>query len=176
MSIQEDLKNDTYTNRYNAAGDLIVPGYTFDKVATDSTVVQPGWIPRPTDQRVNVAFFFQDEMPNVPTLKVHLNVNFGTGVPFGPPDNTRYADTLRTTLYRRVDIGFSKQLLGAKGQEKHGFLGKIDNMWVSLEVFNLLNINNTISHTWITSVDGRQYSIPDYLTPRRYNLKLIAWF
>jgi len=25
-------------------------------------------------------------------------------------------------------------------------------------------------------VDGRQYSIPDYLTPRRFNLKLIAWF
>ncbi|MGV3638241.1 MAG: TonB-dependent receptor [Flavobacteriales bacterium] len=176
MSIQEDLFNDSYTKRYNADGDLIVPGFTFDQVAVDSTVITPGWIPRPTDQRVNVAFFFQDEMPRVPTLKVHLNVNFGTGVPFGPPSATRYADTLRTTLYRRVDIGFSKQLLGAKGQEKQGFLGHINNMWVSLEVFNLLNINNTITHTWIESVDGRQYSIPDYLTPRRYNLKLIAWF
>ncbi|HRH70242.1 MAG TPA: carboxypeptidase regulatory-like domain-containing protein [Flavobacteriales bacterium] len=176
MSTQEDLYNDSYTNYYNAAGELITPGYTFDQVAVDSTVVYPGWIPRPTDQRVNVAFFFQDEMPGIPTLKVHLSTNFGTGVPFGPPNQTRYADTLRTTLYRRVDIGFSKQLLGAKGQEKQGFLGKIDNMWVSLEVFNLLNINNTITHTWIESVDGRQYSIPDYLTPRRYNLKLIAWF
>lgn len=176
MSIQEDLFDDQYTNRYNAAGDLIVPGFTFDRTATDSTVVRPGYIPRPTDQRVNVAFFFQDEMPRVPTLKVHLSVNFGTGVPFGPPNATRYADTLRTTLYRRVDIGFSKQLLGAKGQEKQGFLGSINNMWVSLEVFNLLNINNTISHTWIQSVDGRQYSIPDFLTPRRFNLKLIAWF
>ncbi|HQW05961.1 MAG TPA: carboxypeptidase-like regulatory domain-containing protein [Flavobacteriales bacterium] len=176
MSIQEDLLQDSYTKRYNADGDLIVPGYTFDQRAVDSTVVNPEWIPRPTDQRVNVAFFFQDEMPGIPTLKVHLNVNFGTGVPFGPPDLTRYADTLRTTLYRRVDIGFSKQLLGAHGQEKQGFLGAINNMWLSLEVFNLLNINNTISHTWIQSVDGRQYSIPDYLTPRRYNLKLIAWF
>lgn len=176
MSIQEDLYNDSYTKRYNAAGDLIVPGYTFDQVAVDSTVITPGWIPRPTDQRVNVAFFFQDEMPSMPTLKVHLNVNFGTGVPFGPPSANRYSDTLRTTLYRRVDIGFSKQLLGAKGQEKQGFLGKIHNMWVSLEVFNLLNINNTITHTWIQSVDGREYSVPDYLTPRRYNLKLIAWF
>ena len=176
MSIQEDLQSDQYTKRYNSEGDLIVPGFTFDQVATDSAVVKPGWIPRPTDQRVNVAFFFQDEMPKVPTLKVHLSLNFGTGVPFGPPNATRYADTLRTTLYRRVDIGFSKQLLGAKGQQKRGFLGQIDNMWVSLEVFNLLNINNTITHTWIESVDGRQYSIPDYLTPRRFNLKLIAWF
>jgi len=176
MTIQEDLYKDSYTKRYNAAGDLITPGFTFDQMAVDSTVVKPGWIPRPTDQRVNVAFFFQDEMPRIPTLKVHLSANFGTGVPFGPPNQTRYADTLRTTLYRRVDIGFSKQLLGATGQSKNGFLGNIDNMWVTLEVFNLLNINNTISHTWIQSVDGRQYSIPDYLTPRRYNLKLIAWF
>jgi hypothetical protein len=176
MTAQEDIYNDSYTNRYNAEGDLIVPGYTFDQVAVDSTVVYPGWIPRPTDQRVNVAFFFQDEMPSIPTLKVHLIANFGTGVPFGPPNQARYADTLRTTLYRRVDIGFSKQLLGAKGQEKSGFLGKINNMWVSLEVFNLLNINNTISHTWITGVNGVDYSIPDYLTPRRFNLKLIAWF
>ena len=86
------------------------------------------------------------------------------------------ADTLRTTLYRRVDIGFTKQLLGAKGQEKRGFLRHIDNMWVSLEVFNLLNINNTISHTWIQGVNGVDYSIPDYLTPRRFNLKLILRF
>jgi hypothetical protein len=49
-------------------------------------------------------------------------------------------------------------------------------MWVSLEVFNLLNINNTIDHTWITDVSGRQYSIPDFLTPRRFNFKVMAWF
>jgi len=176
MTIKEDLFNDTYTKRYNARGDLIFPGFTFDQVAVDSTVVNPGYIARPTDQRVNVALFFQDEMPGIPSLKVQLTVNFGTGVPFGPPNQTRYADTLRTTLYRRVDIGFTKQLLGAKGQEKRGFLRHIDNMWVSLEVFNLLNINNTISHTWIQGVNGVDYSIPDYLTPRRFNLQLIMRF
>ena len=88
----------------------------------------------------------------------------------------RYADTLRTSVYRRVDIGFSKQLLGAKGQEKTNWLRNINDLWVTLEVFNLLDINNTIDHTWITDVSGRQYSIPDYLTPRRFNLKVMAWF
>lgn len=176
MTAREDLKDDFYYWRFNAAGDTIYPGYTFDQVAVDSARVEPGSIPRPTDQRVNVAMFFQDEMPRWPTFKVHLNLVFGTGLPFGPPNHTRYADTLRTTIYRRVDIGFSKQFLGAKGQSTRGWRGHIDNLWLTAEVFNLLNINNTIDHTWVTDVSGRQYSIPDYLTPRRFNLKVIAWF
>jgi len=176
MTTQEDLNDDFYYKRYNAEGELIQPGYTFDQMAVDSTRVEPGYIPRPTDQRVNVAMFFQDEMPRWPTYKVHLNLVFGTGLPFGPPNETRYADTLRTTLYRRVDIGFSKQFLGAKGQEKTGWLRHIDDLWLTFEVFNLLNIDNTVDHTWVADVNGNYYSIPDYLTPRRYNLKLIAWF
>ena len=176
MTAQEDLKDDFYYWRFNAAGDTIQPGFTFDQVAVDSSRVEPGLIPRPTDQRVNVAMFFQDEMPRWPTFKVHLNLVFGTGLPFGPPNNSRYADTLRTTIYRRVDIGFSKQFLGAKGQSRVGWRKHIDNLWLTAEVFNLLNIDNVANHTWIADVTGRQYSIPDYLTPRRFNVKLIAWF
>ncbi|MBX2979820.1 MAG: carboxypeptidase-like regulatory domain-containing protein [Flavobacteriales bacterium] len=176
MSTREDLLDDFYYRRYNAAGEEIFAGFNFDQVAVDSVRVDPGYIRRPTDQRVNFAMFFQDEMPKWPTYKVHLNLVFGTNLPFGPPNGERYADTLTTGLYRRVDIGFSKQLLGAAGQERSDFLGKVKNMWVSLEVFNLLNINNTIDHTWVTDVSGRFYSIPDFLTPRRFNLKLVAWF
>ncbi len=176
MTIQENLVDDFFYKRYNAAGDQIIPGLTFDQTAVDSIRVEPGDIPRPTDQRVNFALFFQDEMPRWPTFKVHLSLVFGTGVPFGPPNAERFSDTLRTNLYRRVDIGFSKQLLGAKGQEKTGFLGGINDLWVSFEVFNLLNINNTINHTWVTDVSNRFYAIPDFLTPRRFNLKVMAWF
>jgi hypothetical protein len=176
MSVQENLLDDFYYMRFNAAGDTIRPGYTFDQVAVDSARVEPGWIPRPTDQRVTFSMFFQDEMASNPTYKVHLNLVFATGLPFGPPNADRYADTLRTNVYHRIDIGFSKQLLGAKGQEKTNFLKNIHDMWVSLEVFNLLNINNTINHTWVTDVSGNQYAIPNYLTPRRFNLKFIAWF
>ncbi len=178
MTIQEDILDDFYRIRYNAAGNVIVPGYSFDQIAVDSTRIEPGYIPRPTDQRVNFALFFQDEMPNWPTFKVHLSLVFGTGLPFGPPNFDRYSDTLRTSLYRRVDIGFSKQFLGAPTQKKKtsGVLKHVNDLWLSFEVFNLLNINNTIDHTWVTDVSGRFYSIPDFLTPRRFNLKLIAWF
>lgn len=176
LSIQEDLENDSFTERYNAAGELIVPGFTFDQVVVDSATFYPGNIPRPTDQRVSFAMFFQDEMPNWPTFKVHLSLVFGTGLPFGPPDYERYKDVLRTSLYRRVDVGFSKQLLGAPGQEKEGALGKVKDMWLSLELFNLLDIQNTVSYTWVQDVRGRYYAIPDRLTPRRVNLKLIARF
>ncbi|MBK7269405.1 MAG: hypothetical protein IPI07_07805 [Flavobacteriales bacterium] len=75
-----------------------------------------------------------------------------------------------------MDIGFSKQFLGAKGQEKTGFLRHINDLWLTVEVFNLLNINNTIDYTWVQDVGGRFYAIPDNLTPRRLNVKLIAWF
>ena len=176
MSTFEDILDDYYYLRLNASGDTIIPGYTFDQIAVDSVRRTPGYVARPTDQRVSVALFFQDEMPQWPTFKVHMNLVFGTGLPFGPPNETRYADTLRTSLYRRVDIGFSKQFLGAKGQEKTNFLRHLNTLTLSLEVFNLLNINNTVNYTWISDVSGRQYAVPDYLTPRRLNLKLIATF
>lgn len=176
LTTQEDILDDSYTLLYNAAGERIYPGYTFDTRAVDTVVVKPGYVPRPTDQRVNFAMFFQDEMPRFPTFKVHVSLVFGTSLPYGPPNDNRYADTLRSGLYRRVDIGFSKQLLGAKGQEKTGFLGHIKDAWISLEIFNLINLNNVVDYSWVQDVSGRYYGIPEFLTPRRLNLKLIAWF
>lgn len=69
-------------------------------------------IPRPSDQRVNFAIFFQDYIPFIPSFKVNLKLIFGTGLPFGPPYSERYQQIKRMTPYRRVDIGFSKQLIG----------------------------------------------------------------
>jgi hypothetical protein len=176
MQTEEDLEGDHYYHYYNAAGERTDGPDTKDRTPVDSVLVDAGYIPRPTDQRVNFALFFQDEMPNWPTWKVHLNLLFGTSLPYGPPNAVRYADTLRTSLYRRVDIGFSKQLLGAPGQEKTNFLRHVKDLWVSLEVFNLINLNNTVDYTWIQDVQGRYYGIPEFLTPRRLNLKVTARF
>jgi hypothetical protein len=118
--------------------------------------------------------FFQDQMPSFPTFRVHLNVLFGTGLPFGPPNSPRYAQTERYAPYRRVDIGFSKDLT-PKIPGK-GFFGKFNTALISLEVWNLLDINNTISYTWITESGGRQYGVPNFLTSRRLNLKLVVTF
>ena len=178
MQTQEDIKDDFYYDRFNSDGDKIIPGYTINTVAVDSIRYEPGYIPRPTDQRVNFGIFFQDYIPRVPSLKVHLNFLFGSGLPFGPPSYDRYKDTLRIPPYRRVDLGFSYQLLG----EKKKLLGPknplkhLSSVWLSMEVFNLLQVNNTISYLWVADVTGRQYAIPNYLTARQLNVKLIARF
>ena len=112
LQTQEKLNDEFYYIRRNAEGDTIVPNVTFDQKAVDSTKVTPGYIPRPTDQLVNFGLFFQDYLPKSPTYKMQLSLLFGTSLPFGPPGKDRYKDVLRAPTYRRVDIGFSKQLIG----------------------------------------------------------------
>lgn len=177
MTVQEDIIDDFYYDYYNSDGEKIT--YTVENaIPTDSVKREPGYIPRPTDQRVNFSLYFQDYVPKLPSLKMHLNLVFGSGMPFGPPDNTRYRDTLRIPPYRRVDIGFSYMLLG----EKKKFVGPknplkyFKSIWISLEVFNLLGTNNTLSYLWISDITNRQYAVPNYLTTRRVNAKIVMKF
>ncbi|MCK6649666.1 MAG: TonB-dependent receptor plug domain-containing protein [Bacteroidia bacterium] len=177
MQTQEDVKDDFYFDYYNSDGELIKPGVTVNDVAVDSTKQFPGYIPRPTDQRVNFAIFFQDKMPGLPDLKMHLNLLFGAGVPFGPPGAERYKQTLRMPPYRRVDLGFSYQLLKEKRTRKEKGVGRyLNSVWLSLEVFNLLGTNNTVSYIWVEDVTNRQYAVPNYLTQRQLNLRMIVKF
>jgi hypothetical protein len=102
---------------------------------------------------------------------------FGSRLPIGPPDFERYKDTLRIPAYRRVDLGFSYMLLTKdKKQQKSKFLNSFEEMWISLEVFNLFGTNNTISYLWIKDVSNRTYAVPNYLTTRLLNLRLQATF
>ncbi len=134
-------------------------------------------IPRPSDQKVNFSLFFQDYIPYIPSFKVNLKLVFGTGMPFGAPYSERYKQTLRMSPYRRVDIGFSKQLIGENSSFKKGNpLAFIKNCWLSLEIFNLLGISNVSSYMWVTDIYNIQYAVPNYLTPRQINLKLVAEF
>ncbi len=135
-----------------------------------------GFIARPTDQRVNVSIFFQDYLPKSTSYKAHLNLFFGTGLPFGPPGNQALKSALRIPAYRRVDIGFSKILIDGNNRSTNKYLKNFKSLWLSLEIFNLLDINNTISHIWITDISNRQYAVPNYLTGRRFNVKLQANF
>ena len=135
------------------------------------------WTPRPTDQRMNLAVFFQDFIPGFSTWKMNLTLVYGTGLPFGPPDSPRSAQTMRIPPYRRVDIGLSKQLIGLQTKfSKKNPLRAFESLWISLDVFNLLQISNTISYLWITDINGKEYAVPNYLTPRTFNLKLTARF
>jgi hypothetical protein len=175
MQTRENIISDYYEVFYNTDGERIVPGYTFNDTVAYSEVVNPGYIPRPTDQRINFSLFFQDYLPNNSTFKMHLGIFFGTGLPFGAPNTEKHKHTLRMPSYRRVDVGFSKQLISEGGRRIQGF-SRIQNAYISVEVFNLLQINNTISYIWIADVTGRQYAVPNYLTPRQLNVKLLVQF
>jgi len=177
LKTEEDIEDDYYYEYYNENGQRIIPGYSLDQTPVDSIRYEPGYIPRPTDQRVSFAIFFQDYLPLIPSLKAHLTLIFGTGLPFGAPDSPKYTHTLRFPPYRRVDLGFSKLLIGEKTQFKDkNPLGYIDNAWISFEVFNLFQIANTVSYIWVKDINNREYAVPNYLTPRQINLKLTVEF
>lgn len=188
LQTKEDLSNDFYYEYFNQNGEKIIPGYTIDQNRVDSILYEPGFIPRPTDQRLSFSMFFQDQMPDDwdtekikwSNMKVNINILIASRLPYGPPGNKRYSDTLRSSFYKRVDIGFSKDLINnetdrSKFKEKSIF-NEIEALWIAFEVFNLLDISNTTNYTWIRDVSGRQYSIPSFLTSRRLNLKLVARF
>ncbi|MEO5675402.1 MAG: carboxypeptidase-like regulatory domain-containing protein [Chitinophagales bacterium] len=144
----------------------------------DSLKFFPGFIPRPTDQRVNFAMFFQDYIPGNENFKVHLSLIFGTGLPTGPPDHIRVRDTLRLAPYRRVDIGFSALLLDGKKPkvQQKKIWGNFQSIWLDLEIFNMLGVPNVISYTWVKTQGNIVYAVPNYLTGRRINLKLQVKF
>lgn len=139
----------------------------------DTTFVKD--VPRPTDRSLNLSMFFQDYLRNNKNFKVHFNFNLGTGLPFGLKDNNRYfRNTYRMSAYHRVDIGFSYALWDEFKRKKkpNHFLRFTRSSWVSLEVFNLLQVQNQAGNTWIKTVFKQQYAIPNYLTSRRINLRL----
>ena len=179
MQTEEDIKNDFYYRFFNADGEEIIPGFTFDQRHADSIKVEPGYLPRPADQRVTFGLYFQDFLPKFPTYKMQLSLIFGTPLPFGPPGKDRYKDVLRSPSYIRGDIGFSKQIIGeeVKKKPKGKFLNSFSSMWVGLEVFNLLQVSNVASYTWITDIStARKYAVPNYLTGRQINLRISAQF
>jgi hypothetical protein len=177
MQTREDILDDYYYNYYNKDGVKIVKGYTFDQVAVDSVKVEPGYVPRPTDQLLTVNLFFQDYLPKFPTFRMHLNFVYSTGLAFGPPGLNRYKDTLRGPSYFRVDIGFSKELLSeSRVVKKKNPMRYLHSLWLSAEVFNLLGRLNTVSYLWVKDVNNRQYAVPNELTRRMVNVKLIAKF
>lgn len=181
MRTAEDIHTDYYYLYLNSSGDTIIPGYTSNFIATDSIRVEPGFIPRPMDQRVTFGLFFQDYLPKLPRCKMHLNLLFGSGLPFGPPGYERYKDILRMPPYRRVDIGFSYEIIKERTEESNSDTVTtkkplFKSIWFSLEVFNLLAVNNVVSHTWVRDVSGRQYAVPNYLSNRLLNARIMVRF
>ena len=178
MGTKENIIGDYYYDYFNEEGNKVGSGPEKNTNAGITNVgIEPGFIPRPTDQRVNFSIFFQDYLPMNPTYKMSLTLIFGSSLPFGPPQSPKYKHTLRMPPYRRIDIGFSKEIIGehSRFSAKNPFR-VFESLWITAEILNLLQVNNTVSYIWVTDVYGRQYAVPNYLTPRQLNIKLAARF
>lgn len=156
-----------------------VPGtesyLTFGYMKTEENLNDRGYIARPTDQRLKFGVLFQDYVPNIPSLKMYLNLVYNTGLPGGSPS---YADPYlyqsRLNDYRRADAGFAYVFADDKKQHEKGhWLAAFRELSLGLEIFNLFNNQNAITNTWVRDVYSQnQYGIPNYLTSRVFSLKL----
>ena len=145
--------------------------FSFGYLKTEENIDNRGFIPRPTDQRLKFGILFQDYVPNIPKLKMFINLVYNTGLPGGSPS---YADSYeylnRLPDYKRADIGISYEI---KGKSKKLIINKFDKISFGIEIFNMFDVQNSITNTWVRDVySKRQYSIPNYLTPRIFNLNL----
>jgi len=140
-----------------------------------------GFFPAPSDSRFSVNLFFQDYFPSNPTYRAHLNLHYSTGIPVSSPYTNRYDSYHRMPSYRRVDIGFTKVLKSKYSTNEGSPFSFFDEIIAGFEIFNLLDIRNTISYNWLTTVNNlsgetRQYAVPNYLTGRSFNFKCLLTF
>ena len=155
-----------------------VPGteswFSLGYLRTEENISNQGYIARPTDQRLKFGVLFQDYIPNIPDLKMYLNLIYNTGVPGGAPSySSPYNYLNRLPDYKRADLGISYVIVGTNKKYKNGFRSLFEELTVGLEIFNMFDVQNSITNTWVRDVySKRQFSIPNYLTPRIFNLNL----
>ncbi|MGN6340167.1 MAG: TonB-dependent receptor [Ginsengibacter sp.] len=173
---KENIENDFYYVYKNKEGEII-GAQTNDQVAADSIKTNIGWIRRPSDRRLTMGLFLQDYLSTNKNFKVHLNLIYGSNMSFNIPNSMKYRNALIIEPYIRADIGFSALLLSEKSlRRSHSPFRGFDNIWASLEVFNLIDRANTISYQLIKDFANNTFSIPTRLTPRLINFKLLARF
>jgi len=141
---------------------------------TEENINNRGAISRPSDQRIKLGILFQDYVPNIPNLKAYLNLVYNTGVPGGSPsyaDVYQYQERLRD--YKRADFGVSYIFTDANKQYAIGWLSKFKELSAGLELFNMFDIKNSITNTWVRDVYSKtQFGIPNFLTGRILNFKI----
>jgi hypothetical protein len=168
MRTRENIDGDFYYN------------YKLDSLnhPVDSTLKQGGWFRRPTDRLITFGMFFQDYLSTNKNFKVFLNTIYGSNLPYNIPNSVKYRNALIIDPYIRVDIGFSALLLDSDKSKRrsHNPFRDFQNIWATVEVFNMIDRPNTISYLLIKDFSNTIFTVPNRLTPRLLNLKLIARF
>jgi hypothetical protein len=176
MRTRENLDNDFYYQYKNAAGEVINAN-TQDQVVADSVQTFVDWLRRPSDRLITVGLYLEDYLATNKNFKVHFNMIYGSNMPYNIPNSVRYRNGLIVDPYIRVDVGFSALLLSEKSARRsHNPFRGLDNIWASVEVFNLIDRANTISYQIIKDFANNSFAIPNRLTPRLLNVKLLARF
>ncbi|WP_133272878.1 TonB-dependent receptor plug domain-containing protein [Hymenobacter radiodurans] len=162
------------TTRENLDDDFIT---LRDEDGTEIGREEKGYIRRPTDQRLNLGIFFQDHLPNNPSVKGYVNFVFGSGLPFSPPNLPEERGTTKLSRsYKRVDLGVSKVLTLRNDVNTPRRVGQLESLWLGLEILNVLAANNVGGYSYLQDVNGDTYSVPNYLSQRLVNLRVIARF
>ena len=185
MQTKENLENDFYYQFKNAAGEIINPK-SIDKVVVDSIKNNVGFVRRPSDRLITAGLYLEDYLTTNKNFKFHLNLIYGSNMSYNIPNSVKYRNALTIEPYIRVDAGFSAQLLGDKNLITQGIRSNkrrsyspfrgFENIWASFEVFNLIDRRNTISFQLIKDFANNVYSIPNRLTPRLVNFKIVGRF
>lgn len=159
-----------------------VPGtqswFSFGYLKTEERQGNRNYISRPTDQRLKFAALFQDYIPRIPKLKLYLNLVYNTGLPGGSPQfEDPYDFQTRLPDYQRVDVGFFYALKEPQDFYKNHWLSRFEQVDIGFEVFNMFDRLNSITNTFVRDASSRnQFAIPNFLSPRVFNLKLSVRF
>ena len=130
-------------------------------------------MPLPTDQRWAMNLFFTDYFPGTDRWKMALRLAFADGLPFSAPHRETERNSFRAPAYKRADIGMSYRLFENEAKRKNM---PFRNVWLGVDCLNLLGINNVNSYYWITDVTNQQYAVPNYLTGRMLNARVLFEF
>ena len=130
-------------------------------------------VPLPTDQRWGMNLHFTDYFPGTERWKMTLRLALADGLPFGAPHRGLEHQQFRAPAYKRADIGLSYLLAGS--QKSHPTLRK-PRVWIGLDGLNILGISNVNSYYWVTDVTSHQYAVPNYLTGRQINARIMVEF
>ena len=131
------------------------------------------WLPRPTDQRYAINLHFTDYFPGTTRWSFTLKAAVADGLPFGPPHSKRETQTFRAPAYKRVDVGMSYYIIQPDSYTKSGRKRSVNSLIVGLDCFNILGIKNVNSYYWVTDINNVRYAVPNYLTGRQLNLRLV---
>jgi hypothetical protein len=166
MKTAEDIENDFFKV------------YKLDSLnqPIDSSIKQNGYLRRPTDRRITFGMYFQDYLTTNKNFRVYLNLLYGSNLPYNIPGSVKYRNAAFINPYIRADIGFSALLMDDDRSKRrsHSPFRNFDNIWASLEVFNIIDRANTISFLFVKDFSNTTYLLPNRLTPRLVNFKIVA--